>query len=73
MNSKFNYKNATVQEISTHFLTVTRQAVWLVKKYYKDDSSTLEKILQAEVAAKHNLKIVKLQLKIDAMKVGYEC
>lgn len=65
--SKFNYQTASTTEIATHFLLISRQAIWLVKQYYKNDDSTLKKILQAEKEAKITLKRQSLERKLEEL------
>ncbi len=66
--SKFNYQLATVEQITLHLATVTRQALSLVRKYYKDDEVVLTKINQAAEVAYRNAKIVRLQAIVDSLK-----
>lgn len=66
--TKFCYQTASVESIAAHFVTLTRQAVWLVKNYYKDDSTTLQKLLQAEKQAKLEIKKKKLQQKLEELQ-----
>lgn len=66
--TKFCYQTSSVEVVAAHFVTLTRQAIWLVKNYYKNDSTTLEKLLQAEKLAKVEIKKKKLQQKLEELQ-----
>jgi hypothetical protein len=64
---RFNYQSSSVEQIASHLQTVTRQALSLVKRYYKDNPVVLCKIEQAAKIAKLEAKRKRLQAALESL------
>lgn len=64
---RFNYQSSSVEQIASHLQTVSRQALSLAKRYYKDNPYVLSKIVQAAKIAQVENKRKRLQTALDAL------